>query len=101
MPLVRSAAKRRPPRVETYLRRPAVARARLTGLNSRASRDQRAGRLAAARIDARSRVRLRAAGHRLPVGMELVRVAMLVALATLAIVHALPALLELAAAPFR
>lgn len=101
MPLVSSAATRRPPRVKTHLRRPAVARARLTGLNSRASRDQRAGRLSAARIDARSRVRLRATSHRLPLGMELVRVTMLVALAALAIIHVLPALLELAAAPFR
>jgi hypothetical protein len=40
-------------------------------------------------------------GHRLPLGIELVRATILVALAVLAITLILPALLELAAAPFR
>lgn len=101
MPPVSSAGTRRPPRVKTHRPRPAVPRARLTWLNARATRDRRVRRLSAARIGARSRVRIRGMDHRLPLGIELFRATMFVALAVLAITLILPALLELAAAPFR
>lgn len=87
MPLVRSAGTRRPPRVTT--RRP-----RLAG-------DRRVRRSSAARVGARSRGYVRDARRRSPVGIELFRATLLVALAVLAITVVLPGLLELAASPLR
>lgn len=100
MPLVSSAGTRRPTRVKTQRRRPVVPRARRTWLNPRATRDRRARRLTGARIGVRSRVRIRDTGHQLPLD-DLLRATLLVALAVLSIALVLPALLELAAAPFR
>lgn len=101
MPLISSAGTRRPSRIKTQRRRPVVPRARLTWLNPRATRHRRARRHMAARIGVRSLMRIRDSGHQLPLEIELVRAILLIALAVLSITLVLPALLELAAAPFR
>jgi len=48
-----------------------------------------------------SRLRVTHTGHRLPLGIELLRAVVGVACAILAVLVALPALIEVAAAPFR
>jgi hypothetical protein len=49
----------------------------------------------------RSRLRLPDTGHRLPLGIELLRAVVLLAAAILAVLVVLPTLLEFAASPFR
>lgn len=63
-------------------------------------RTLRARRLSAVPAGFRPRPRLRDMRHSLPLGLELVRVLTLLALAVFAVVVALPALLEFATAPF-
>jgi hypothetical protein len=98
--LVNAARARRPPRVRIGRRRPAVPPARLTRLNARAARNRRARGLSAVSIGVRTSSRTRDTGHRLPLGIELVRVLTLLTLAVLAVIVLLPTLLESAAAPF-
>jgi hypothetical protein len=98
--LVNVAGARRPPRVRIRRRRPAVPAARLTRLNAKPTRELRTRRLSAVSIRVRSRSRIGGSGNRLPLGMELVRVLILLTLAIFAVIVALPALLEWAAAPF-
>ncbi len=92
---------RRPSRLNVHPRRPAVPAARLAALNTRPMRVRRARRLSAVRMQDRSRLRLPDSGHRLPLGIELLRAVVLVAAAILAVLVVLPTLLELAAAQFR
>jgi hypothetical protein len=98
--LVNAEGAHRPPRVGIRRRRPAVPPARLTWLNARAVRNRRARRLSAVSVRVRTSSRTRDTGHRLPLGIELVRVFVLLALTVFGVTVALPALLELAAAPF-
>jgi hypothetical protein len=98
--LLNAAGARRPPRVRIRRRRPAVPPARLTRLNAKSMRTLRARRLSAVSIGVRSRPRMRDMSHSLPLGLELVRVLILLALAVFAVIVALPALLEFASVPF-
>jgi hypothetical protein len=95
-----AAGARRPPRVRIRRRRPAVPPARLARLNAGPSRTLRARRLSAVSIGARSRPRMHDVSRSFPLGVELVRVLILLALAVFAVIVALPALLEFASAPF-
>lgn len=98
MPPAISAGVRRPPRVKNHRRRPPVHRDRLSWLNARATNGRRVRRLSVARIGARPVARNQGSGYQLPLGIELLRAAMLVVLAVLAITVVLPALIALAAA---
>jgi hypothetical protein len=98
--LVNAEGAHRPPRVRVRRRRLAVPSARPARLNAKPMRELRARRLSAVSIRVRSRSRIRGSGNRLPLGIELVRVLILLALAIFAVIVALPALLEFAAAPF-
>ena len=96
---VRLAGARRPRRVKVQRGRQTVSPARLVALNTKPVRFLRARRLSAVHAQPRSRIRY--SGHRLPLGIELVRIVLLFAGAFLAVLVALPVLLEFAAAPFR
>jgi hypothetical protein len=98
---VNAAGARRPARVRIRRRRPAAPPARLTRLDARAARYRRVARRSAVSIRERTRPRTRDTGYRLPPGVDLVRVLILLVLAVLAVVVVLPALLGFAAAPFR
>ena len=100
MPPVNTARAHRLPRAKSNRQRPPVHRDRLVWLNARPTKDRRVRRLSAARIGARPRVRVQAIGPQLPLAIELVRAAVLVALAVFAITVVLPALLALATASF-
>lgn len=100
MSLANAARARRPPRVRVRPRRPAVPPARLTRLNAKPLRISRARRLSAVSQRVRTRPRMRALSHSLPLGLEVVRVLILLGLTVLGVIVALPALLEFAAAPF-
>jgi hypothetical protein len=91
---------RRPPPVKVHPQRPAVPPARLTAPTTKSTRDHRARRLSAARVHAQSGSRIRETAPRLAFGIELVRAVLLLAGSVLAVLVALPVLLELAAAPF-
>jgi hypothetical protein len=99
MSLVNFAVARRPPRVKVHPRRPAVPPARLAWPNTRRTSDRRARRLSTVRVRVRSNSRIRDMSPRLPLGIELVRAVLLLAVAVLAVVVALPALLDFAATP--
>jgi hypothetical protein len=97
--LVNAEGAHRPPRVRIQRRRPAVPPARLTWLNARAARNPWARRPSAVSVRVRTSSRTRDTGHRLPIGIELVRVLILLTMAVLAVIVVLPILLESAAAP--
>jgi hypothetical protein len=98
--LVNVAGAHRSPRVRIRRRRKAVPLARLTRLNAKPLRTLRARRLSAISVHVRSRPRMRAVRHSLPLGLEVVRVVILLALTVLGVTVVLPALLDFAAAPF-
>lgn len=92
---VRSSGARRLARAKVEPRRPAIPPARLAALDTRPVRIRRARRLAAVRIsDPSSRLRTRETGHRLSLGIELLRAVVLVAGAIVAVLVLLPELLE-------
>jgi hypothetical protein len=95
-----AAGTRRRPRVRIRRRRTAVSPARLARLNAGPSRILRARRLSAEAIRTRSRPRVRDVSRSLPLGVELVRVLILLAFVVFAVIVALPALLGFATAPF-
>jgi len=95
------AGARRRSRVRVRPRRPAIPPARLAALNTRSMRARRSRRLSALLSLDPSRLRVTHTGHRLPLGIELLRAVVGVACAILAVLVALPALIEVAAAPFR
>ena len=99
MSLDNRGSRHRPPRVSVRRRRPAVAPAGQPWLNANATRNRRARSRSAGPIRLRTRSRTRDPGHRLPLGIELCRLAILIALAVVAVIVVLPALLEFAAAP--
>lgn len=99
MPLANVARLGRRPRVRIRRRRQTVPRARLTRLATTALRDHPSHRPAAAPIRVRSSSRRRDTGSLLLVGIELVRVLILLTLAVFAVIVVLPALLDFAASP--
>ena len=100
MSRVSATSGRRPPRIKIQrLRRPAVSPARLSALNKSSTRRHRRRTPSAVRVQVRSR-RSRATAARLPLGIDVIRVVLLLAGAVLAVLVVLPALLEYAAAPF-
>jgi hypothetical protein len=88
------------PRVRIRRRRLAAPPGRLDRLNAGLSRTMRARRLSAVSVRARPRPRIRDVSRSLPLGVELVRVVILLAFAVFAVIVALPALVEFASAPF-
>lgn len=91
---------RRPPRIKTpRLRRPAVSPVSLRALNKRSTRGHRRRTPPAVRAHVLSS-RSRATAGRLPLGIYVIRIVLLLAGAVLAVLVVLPAVLEFAAAPF-
>ena len=88
-------------RVTTRRRWPPSQRTRPTRVRSRASARRPPSRSTGARIALPSQRSLPRPGNVWPIKLELVRATLLVALAVLFITLVLPAMLELAAAPFR
>lgn len=101
MPHMSLVDARRRPRGNVHVRRRAVPPARLAALNTRPTRNQRARRLSAVRAHVQSNPRIRDRASRSALGIELVRAMLLLAGAVVAVLVALPILLEFAAAPFR
>jgi hypothetical protein len=92
---------RHPPRVIVRRRRPAVPPARLTAPITKSTSDRRARRPSAVRVHAHSGSGIRETAPGLALGIELVRAVLLLAAAILAVLVALPVLLQLAAASFQ
>ena len=95
---VRLGRARRPSRAVVQRRRRAVPPARLAALTTRPVRACRARRMSAVRIQDEPRLTIHHASGGLPIRVELLRDAVLLAGAILAVLVALPVLLEVASA---